>query len=840
MPFDVQGALKAGYSIDEIGGHVGFDVAGAKQAGYSDDEIMGHLSGSAVSKPSVQPPKEKGFISKRLDAVSNPTPSAVRDFSPTLGSVLNVAGQAGGTVMDTIGAGLKKGYDLLPESVQGAIKHGASRITDNPLVDAAGTLFKATPEGVQNDIGRIADASMIVPGVQLGRIGLKGAKEGVNIARDVGTILSKPIKKELSSVVEKGIEKGVRPTVVGKRTATQVKNYYDRAKSAVTTIIDNKDALVLTDSAGNEIKGSLPRNLKQFAESIEQTKKGIYQKYHGMATEAGEQGSLFDTTTIINKLDDVSGDLKHNPEIRKYADSLKTEISELHGQPPDIIEARIADLNSSLNGFYEGRVSRAKAQVDASVANLMREELDNKIMNAAGPGYKDLKKQYGALKGLEKEVNHRAIVDARKNTKGLSDLTDVFTQGEILAGALTMNPAMIARGAAGKGIKEYYKYLNSPNRIVKNMFGDAEKILNKSTQPEMRSSLGKILTPNAETLQKGDLGTLRYGNRLDQNAGMALGPVKSGVTVGQPYGENIGRIVPQKQLPAGQGFELQGAPTSPDIIDAHFTSTSRPIPALDIPRRDPTLALPNGQGFEMNKVATLKRADQPRLRRPNEPVQQVEPIGDFYRQAQVRLKEQADQAKFIDTPEGKFALELMQQQLRSGNAGLLMGESESGLKSVTGRFSSHAQWFRDISHKHGVSAKETDNIIKKYLNGEKLTDRQSRVFNDIRKSSIKEGNNSLVQQYSEVLKRTNEQAKSELKEAGVNAGEIEGNRGDIETALTNEIRSAGNLTAEQEEAALKEISSFFDEMGSKAQERKKIKTNAKGLGELTTGTIKGI
>jgi hypothetical protein len=58
-------------------------------------------------------------------------------------------------------------------------------------------------------------------------------------------------------------------------------------------------------------------------------------------------------------------------------------------------------------------------------------------------------------------------------------------------------------------------------------------------------------------------------------------------------------------LPPGQGFELQGTPyLSDDIIDAQFTSRTRPIgelPALDMPRRDATLALPQGQGFELVK-----------------------------------------------------------------------------------------------------------------------------------------------------------------------------------------------------------------------------------------------
>ena len=54
MAFDIDGALKAGYSKQEIADHLGsenkFDVAGARSAGYSDDEIIGNFS-APVSKP---------------------------------------------------------------------------------------------------------------------------------------------------------------------------------------------------------------------------------------------------------------------------------------------------------------------------------------------------------------------------------------------------------------------------------------------------------------------------------------------------------------------------------------------------------------------------------------------------------------------------------------------------------------------------------------------------------------------------------------------------------------------------------------------------------------------
>jgi len=686
MPFDVQGALKAGYTVDEIGGHVGFDVAGAKQAGYSDDEIMNHLAGGAAQPKTQQSaPAEKGFFSGLVDPISNPKPSAVRDFSPTLGSALNVAGTVGNFAAEKGMEAAKGLWGLVPDTQgkrsleavgKGILTEGGRIIKNSPL----GALANL-PEGVKNDVSNLAGATMVYPA---GKLVSAAGKEGFNIARDVGTtIISKTpemLDKQLTGVINRGVEKAIRPSVVGKGTASQTANYFARAKTAVKTIVNNKDNLILTDINGNPATG-LPKTLKQFSESIEQSKRSIFDKYHTMATEAGDAGAIFDAKPILTELDKASVNLKNNPQIRQYASDLKAEIGELHGQPPDIIEARIADLNSSLNGFYEGRVSKAKAQVDASVAAAMREELDNNIMNAVGPGYQDLKKTYGSLKTIEKEVAHRAIVDARKNIKGLADMTDVFTGGEIVGGILSMNPAMIARGAAGKGIKEYIKYLNSPDRIVKGMFSDAENLLNrvKMPQPVMRSATDKLVDNSFSglegILQKDIPGAVPVQPMPGQaNASRAVGPVRSGVLQGEAYGPQPGRLIYPKQLPAGQGFELQGAPTSPDVIDARFTSTSRPIPAL--PAGQPgRLALPQGQGFEL--------VDQPKLNLEIPAESSKMPAGSFKNAPNIkRLEEKGVNVNALaaGTPairESVLETLISQGYITSAQKGIILKELES-------------------------------------------------------------------------------------------------------------------------------------------------------------------
>lgn len=351
------------------------------------------------------------------------------------------------------------------EKVGGAYE----RYLPAPVKDIAETVVNS-PVG----IGELALAS---------KGGLTALRKGISKVSGVKKSLSPVVAFERA--VEKGVSKGIKPTVIGKPSLSRMEKFYDDAKDAVETIAANRKNLNLVDEVGEAIP--FPKTSGQMAQAIDQTKKQLYKQYHDMALAAGDVGAKFDTKKILNKLDEVSTSKKYDPNVRDYAETMKATIGELAGEAPEVIEARIADLNNSLVGFYEGRVGKAKAQVDASIANLMREELDNKITSAVGKGYQGLKNQYGSLKAIEKEVNKRALVNARRASKNVADLTDIFTGGELITGVLTANPALIAKGVAGRGIKELYKSLNDPDRYIKDMFKKAYNVVEELPSDRLKA-----------------------------------------------------------------------------------------------------------------------------------------------------------------------------------------------------------------------------------------------------------------------------------------------------------------------------------------------------------------
>lgn len=451
----------------------------------------------------------KNAGSKFVEGISRPEPSAVRSFSPTIGAALNVAGNAGNLLTNVAGAGIRSAYRALPKTAQEGIGSVGKMIADNPIVDLAKTAYGQMPQDVRNDLGNIAGIANIVPMAMGAKALSPVAKEAVNIGRDALTLArtTNPaaIENQIGNVVRKNIDKAIRPTVVGKRNAAQIQDYYDRANTAVKTIVDNKNDLMFSDAEGI---GTIPKNLNQFSEAIDQTKKSVFRKYDDMKMAAGESGAQVNLSPVVKELEGVVNNPVLNdlhPGVVQYASKRMEALSLRDKYSTSEAQDAITHLNKSLESFYKNPSYETanRAGVDAIIVNNIRKSLDNVIENTAGEGYQGLKNTYGALKSIEKEVAHRAIVDARKNAKGLIDLTDIYTSGELVGGLLTMNPAMMTKGGIGFGIRKMHNVLNNPNRYVDKMFSGVDKLMKKEATPVvMKSKIGQKLQGVADRFKK--------------------------------------------------------------------------------------------------------------------------------------------------------------------------------------------------------------------------------------------------------------------------------------------------------------------------------------------------
>lgn len=582
------------FEWDQDSDPTGDDIAGLYQAVRS--------QGGDAQQEQAATPTLADKLSQRGDKIADiyeAQPSDIHQgepetltesFTRSPSRTLRVAGQVAGGINDMIGAGIETAYDaIMPEGAKKAISDFGARFADSgigksvlqgitTLRDAYRKTKETFPEGMEN-IEAVANIASVAP---IGWAGTKTAKVAGEVAspylRATGDLAGdvveavtrkspEEIEKAIDLAVDKGINKGIRPTVVGKGTATQIDQYKERAKTAVKEIIGNRDNLVFADADGNVIKGVLPKSLNQFTDAIDQTKRGIFTQYDDMAKAAGEQGGKVDLKPVVKELDNIAQqatlqDL--HPEIVKYATTRAEALTERGAYSTTQAQDAITQLNKSLESFYKNPSyeNAQKAGIDAIIANNLRKSLDSVIETTKGSGYQALKNSYGSLKTIEKEVAHRAIVDARKNIKGLIDFTDIYTIGELMAGLATMSPGMVVKGAIGKAAQKYIKAMNNPNRIVRNMFEDVDRLLKKGTkrksrwEPEPPDTSGVRPTP------------------------LALPMPERGFTLkGEPYGGVLHPVKPPD-----------------DIIDAQYTTGRRAM--LDAPRRDEILQL-TGQGFEL-------------------------------------------------------------------------------------------------------------------------------------------------------------------------------------------------------------------------------------------------
>ena len=351
-------------------------------------------------------------------------------------------------------------------------KYGIERPLEIPLALETG--------GPKSNISRIA--SPVTRGVE------------TNLSGIVRNLTTKS-EQQIESIIVKKFEKGVKPLLGNKTTPAKLQDYREDILDGVQTIKENKSNLSFNDNAGEVIVGQNPKSLQQFSDAIEQTKKTIFTKYDALAKEAGEAGVRVEMSPIASELDLVINNKAlalTNPEAIRYAK--ETQIRYGKAGKLDAVTAQevVQNYNKSLEAFYRNPTydNASQAAIDAILANRVRQALDEGISGLTGSQYKVLKKQYGSLKTIERDVIKATLRDARKNTKGLIDFTDIFSGGQVVNGILSLNPATIAQGLTAKAIAEFYKYLNNPNRAIEKMFNLTEKLPQRLIQS---SKSGKSL-----------------------------------------------------------------------------------------------------------------------------------------------------------------------------------------------------------------------------------------------------------------------------------------------------------------------------------------------------------
>lgn len=423
-------------------------------------------------------------------------PGAVKGLVKDAGGVNNARLAIGHGVESTLGKGgefLKGALDSVKEKgVAQTVSDVVEKGIEDPLLIPSLVYAPSKVRGtgvVDDTISRIA--SPITRGAD------------TRLSTSVSKLVTKS-EAQIERAVLNNFEKGIKPLLPGKSTLRQADQYKKHVVDAIESIVDNKPNLSFVDDIGETVTGRTPESIREFAEALDQTKASIYRQYDDIARQAGEEGLMIEPLGIADELDTVITNKSlqlTNPKAIRYAEELKERLIATGAIDSKTAQEVIQNYNKSLEAFYRNPTydTASQAAIDALVVNRFRKALDEGIAGLTGAEYQALKNKYSSLKTIERDVVKAALRDARKNQKGLIDFTDILTGGDIVGGLISLSPGQVARGVVGRGVKEFYKYLNDPNRAIERMFRAIENQRNPIIRNTVLPTAGTRLQTQANT-----------------------------------------------------------------------------------------------------------------------------------------------------------------------------------------------------------------------------------------------------------------------------------------------------------------------------------------------------
>lgn len=500
--------------------------------GRAAEPLMKRLpNADVIQEVQAGTPSPEGFAPTMARLLGNIAPYAAmsQPFVSGAGAVPLLKGASDlAKVSAGIGAyeGTKKLVEGKPQEAPAAAASGAAlTYGGGKAIEGVGALAKVGGKALSSTVGQI-------PQVQ---------EAGLKVQQFLGRG-----EKSINRIIDQVIDKAIRPTVVGKGSSSQVSNYYNKAREAVKTIVENKKDLNLTDEFG-ESTNKLPETLNEFSQAIDQTKKKIFAQYDALKSRAGSTGVRLELTDVA---DDIEKQVNSNavsslyPELQNYALHLSARLRQVGSYSLDEAQQAIEMLNNSLKAFYRNPNPQAasKAVLDSAIATKLRNALDDLIEGITGQSYQALKNKYGALRTIQEEVTKRAIVDARKNVKGFFDLGEIFSAGDIVKGLMSMNPSEVAKGGAMRAMIAMIKSINNPNRMIKNMF----YLIDKAHRPALET-----VAKSGEEIGQRMIGS--QGSKL-----LLEGPKPSRfLEASEKFGEGFERMAPQEALKRIRDFAFK-------------------------------------------------------------------------------------------------------------------------------------------------------------------------------------------------------------------------------------------------------------------------------------------
>lgn len=244
--------------------------------------------------------------------------------------------------------------------------------------------------------------------------------------------------------------------------------------AGLQVIKDLSDQLDVTLDDGTKAKFD-PNNATYSTtlQAWNEARKKIYNDYSSLAKKAGETAQVG-----LSEVREELGKALDAPVLSVEKNAITQLIKDFDAAfpNPDAVDLQTAErFVKSLNdntaqGFFQGTADAASSKVYAGTSRFIREKMDDVISEATGEGYQALRSQYAALKSVENDLVRRFQQNARQIGGGLPEYMGAFGGADIIASALTMNLAGLAKGTTLGLFAALKRKLADPERFLKRAF----------------------------------------------------------------------------------------------------------------------------------------------------------------------------------------------------------------------------------------------------------------------------------------------------------------------------------------------------------------------------------
>jgi len=563
MPYDVQGARKAGYSEAEIAEYLGeklrFDVNGARKAGYSDAELVQFLS-------TAQRPGSGGI--------------------GTLGQLLRGIPAGGVNLLESAAVGASS---VLPDEWEPAARRGIKSVAETlraPFAERPGredTVLRRIGEGV-------GSVGAMVPMALAGPLGIAGAA-GVGIAAGAGEAR---VRAEQGGATEgeRAAATGAG-ALVGASELLPVTRLLGRLGNAGPGVVGMlKRALVTGGEEGvQEAAANIAQNLIE---------RGIYNPEKGVFTDTGEAlGYGAGTGALVSAVADIVLGGRRRGAVPPPAQPAASAAPEAPGTSDLFVtEGRpLADLSLAELYLEEARLSAALDE------NRRQPEIVERIKEVRA-----LKKQRNIsdVEARKLELNAKKAVADREaelaaqsvfSEETLPEVTprEGFAPPEIITREMLVEAGMPA-DPKNKLDKEAVRWLEQ------NVLGKSKDELQAlvEARPALLKTPGKktpvlknLLLPTPPAFVEGVQREPVSGPEISEPSGPVVGAGEPGVELPQAgVGEQVRpAAAPGVGAPAGVGVGAAGEPVAGEPAAEGARVAALEEPAAQAPT-EPLATLP--------------------------------------------------------------------------------------------------------------------------------------------------------------------------------------------------------------------------------------------------------